>query len=95
MSGDVFQASRSERAVGYVAIAWCLSFAAVSLWQLVTGLPTGNQFAAYASGLAAMVVVVLLLKVVGALVVFAAVHAAEGANNPVTVPAVMTRLPAE
>jgi hypothetical protein len=73
MSGDVFQASRSERAVGYVAIAWCLSLAAVSVWQLVTELPTGTQIAAYASGLAAMVVVVLLLKVEGALVVFAAV----------------------
>ena len=72
MGSDLFT-SRSERGVGYTAAGWCLLFAAVSGWQLVVGVPPDNQYAAYASGIAAMSLIVMLLKLLGALVAFVAV----------------------
>jgi hypothetical protein len=65
------------RVLGYAAAAWCLGFAGVSAWQVATDLigpPDPRQrYAAYASGLAIMVVVVGVLKLAGAAVALAAV----------------------
>jgi hypothetical protein len=65
------------RALGYAAAAWCLGFAGVSAWQVAAG-PIGQpearqRYAAYASGLAIMGVLVLVLKLAGAAVALAAV----------------------
>jgi hypothetical protein len=64
-------------AVGYAAAAWCLAFAGVSGWQVtadLTGPPDPRQrYAAYASGLAVLGVLVGLLKLAGAAVALAAV----------------------
>jgi hypothetical protein len=65
------------RALGYAAAAWCLGFAGVSAWQVAAG-PIGHpdarwRYAAYASGLAIMSVLVLVLKLAGAAVALAAV----------------------
>jgi hypothetical protein len=63
------------RALGYAAAGWCLGFAGVSAWLVAAG-PAGQarqRFAAYASGLAVMSVVVLVLKLAGAAVALAAV----------------------
>jgi hypothetical protein len=58
------------RAAGYAAAAWCLGFAGVSAWQVaadLTGRPDPHQrYAAYASGLAVMWVLVGVLKLAGA-----------------------------
>jgi hypothetical protein len=65
------------RALGYAAAAWCLGFAGVSAWQVaadLTGPPDPRQrYAAYASGLAILGVLVLVLKLAGAAVALAAV----------------------
>jgi hypothetical protein len=62
---------------GYVAAAWCLAFAGISAWQVtadLTGPPDPRQrYAAYASGLAIMGVLVGVLKLTGAGVALAAV----------------------
>jgi len=65
------------RALGYAAAAWCLGFAGVSAWQVAAG-PIGQpqarqRYAAYASGLAIMGVLVGVLKLAGAAVALAAV----------------------
>ena len=66
-------------AAGYAAAAWCLGFAGVSAWQVaadLTGRPDPHQrYAAYASGLAVMWVLVGVLKLAGAAVALAAVRA--------------------
>jgi hypothetical protein len=58
------------RALGYAAAAWCLGFAGVSGWQVaadLTGHPgAGQRYAGYASGLAIMGMLVLVLKLAGA-----------------------------
>jgi hypothetical protein len=65
------------RAVGYAAAGWCLGFAAVSAWQVAADLtepPDPRQrYAAYASGLAILGILVLVLKLAGATVALAAV----------------------
>lgn len=65
------------RAVGYAAAGWCLGFGAVSVWQLAAGRngpPDAPQrYAAYAAGLAILVVLALVLKLAGAAVAVAAV----------------------
>jgi hypothetical protein len=64
------------RALGYAAAGWCLGFAGVSAWQLAgpIGHPDVRQrYAAYASGLAIMSVLVGVLKLAGAAVALAAV----------------------
>jgi hypothetical protein len=70
------------RAAGYAAAAWCLGFAGVSAWQVaadLTGRPDPHQrYAAYASGLAVMWVLVGVLKLAGAAVALAAVLARPG-----------------
>jgi hypothetical protein len=66
------------RALGYAAAAWCLGFAAVSAWQVVAGPAVGRRFAAYASGLAILSVLVGVLKLAGAAVALAAVLAPPG-----------------
>jgi hypothetical protein len=67
----------SVRAVGYAAAAWCLGFAGVSAWQVaadLTGKPDPRQrYAAYASGLAILGVLVLVLKLAGAALALTAV----------------------
>ena len=63
------------RALGYAAAAWCLGFAAVSAWQVVAGPAAGRRFAAYASGLAILSLLVGVLKLAGAAVALAAVLA--------------------
>jgi hypothetical protein len=65
------------RASGYAAAAWCLGFAGMSAWVVAVG-PIGppdarQRYAAYASGLAIMSVLVLALKLAGAAVALAAV----------------------
>ncbi len=65
------------RALGYAAAAWCLGFAGLSAWLVAAG-PIGypdasQRYAAYASGLAIMSVLVLVLKLAGAAVALAAV----------------------
>lgn len=67
--------STTVRALGYTAAAWCVLFAAVSAWQVVAGPAAGQRFAAYASGLAIMSVLVGVLKLAGAAVALAAVLA--------------------
>jgi hypothetical protein len=69
--------ARSERLAGVVAAMWSLGFAAVSVWQLVVGPGEGTRFSAYAAGLAVMIAVVLVLKLVGALIAVAAVTRGE------------------
>jgi hypothetical protein len=70
------------RAVGYLAAAWCVGFAGVSAWQVAadpigqTG--AGRRYAAYASGLAVMSVLVGVLKLAGAAVAVAAVRVRPG-----------------
>jgi hypothetical protein len=66
------------RALGYVAAAWCLGFAAVSAWQVVAGPIPGQRLADDASGLAVMSVLVGVLKLAGAAVALAAVLAPPG-----------------
>jgi hypothetical protein len=65
------------RASGYAAAAWCLAFAGVSAWRVaadLTGQPAGGQrYAADASGLAIMGVLVGVLKLAGAAVALATV----------------------
>jgi hypothetical protein len=68
---------RPWRALGYAAAAWCLGFAGVTAWQLAAG-PIGQPdsrqpYAAYASGLAIISVLVGLLKLAGAAVALAVV----------------------
>jgi MFS family permease len=64
------------RASGYAAAAWCLGFAGVSAWQVAAdliGQPDARQrYAADASGLAIMGMVVLVLKLTGAAVALTA-----------------------
>jgi hypothetical protein len=65
------------RALGYAAAGWCLGFAGVSAWLVAAG-PIGHpqarqRSAAYASGLAIMSVLALVLKLAGAAVALAAV----------------------
>jgi hypothetical protein len=73
----------AARAVGYVAAGWCLGFAAVSAWQVAAG-PAGpaERFAADASGLAILIVLVGVLKLVGAAVALAAVLVRPGPRPP-------------
>ena len=70
------------RAAGYAAAAWCLGFVGVSAWQVaadLTGRPDPHQrYAAYASGLAVMWVLVGVLKLAGAAVALAAVRVRPG-----------------
>jgi len=70
------------RAVGYGAAAWCVGFAGVSAWQVAAGAMgrpvAGQRYAAYASGLAVMGVLVGLLKLAGAAVALAAVRVRPG-----------------
>jgi hypothetical protein len=70
------------RAVGYAAATWCLAFAGVSAWQVaadLTGPPDPRQrYAAYASGLAVVGVLVGVLKLAGAAVALAAVRVEPG-----------------
>jgi hypothetical protein len=65
------------RVVGYAAAAWCLAFAGVSARQVaadLTGPPDPRQrYAAYASGLAILGILVLVLKLAGAAVALAVV----------------------
>jgi hypothetical protein len=65
------------RALGYAAAGWCIGFAGVSAWLVVAG-PIGHpqarqRYAAYASGLAIMSVLALVLKLAGAAVALAGV----------------------
>jgi hypothetical protein len=66
-----------DQALGYVAAGWCLGFAGVSAWLVASGPigqpQAGQRHAAYASGLAIMSVLVLVLKLAGAAVALAAV----------------------
>ena len=64
------------RVLGSAAAIWCLGFAGVSAWLVAAGpmgQAAGQRYAAYASGLAIMSVVVLVLKLAGAAVALAAV----------------------
>ena len=65
------------RALGYAAAAWCLGFAGVSAWQVAADLigppDVRQRYTAYASGLAIMGMLVLVLKLAGAAVALAAV----------------------
>jgi len=65
------------RALGYAAAGWCLGFAGVSAWLVAAGPighpQAGQRYTAYASGLAIMGVLVLVLKLAGAAVALAAV----------------------
>jgi len=70
------------RALGYAAAGWCLGFAGVSAWQVATDLngrpAVPHRYAAYASGLAIMGVLVGLFKLAGAAVALAAVRVRPG-----------------
>lgn len=59
---------------GHLLVAWCLAFAAVSLWQLVTGWSDDHEYAEHAAGLAAMSAIVLVLKLIGAAVAWRAIR---------------------
>ena len=72
---------RAVPAVGCAAAVWCLGFAGVSAWLVVAG-PAGPQrYAADASGLAVMSVLVGLLKLAGAAVALAAVRMRPGGGR--------------
>ena len=73
------------RLAGFVAVIWSLGFAAVSVWQLVMGPGEGGRLRAYAAGLATVVVMVLVLKLVGTVLAVAAV-----APRPLGLPAPMS-----
>lgn len=62
------------RVLGYTVAAWCLGFAAVSGWQLVTGREASDPFATYASGIAAMIILVLVLKILGVVMALLAIR---------------------
>jgi hypothetical protein len=70
----------AARAVGYVAAGWCLGFAAVSAWQVAAG--PAERYAADASGLAILIVLVGVLKLVGAAMALAAVLVRPGPRPP-------------
>ena len=65
---------------GYAAAGWCLGFAGVSAWMVAAGPigPGSQRDAAYASGLAILSVIVLVLKLAGAAVALAAVRVRPG-----------------
>jgi hypothetical protein len=75
----------SVRVVGYAAAAWCVGFAGVSVWQVaadpVGQSGVGRRYAAYASGLAIMSVLVGVLKLAGAAVAVAAVRVRAGRSR--------------
>ena len=75
----------AARAAGYAAAAWCLGFAAASVWQITAGPirhPGPHQrYAAYASGLAVISVLVLVIKLAGAAVALAAVLVRPGRSR--------------
>ena len=80
MNGDSEVGAASTRRLGWavwlagvVAALWSLGFAAVSAWQLVTGPGERSRLSDYAAGLAVMIVLVLALKLVGAVLALAAV----------------------
>jgi len=58
---------------GIVATVWSLGFAAVSAWQLASGPGESTRYAEYATGLAVMIGLVLVLKLVGAVLALAAI----------------------
>jgi hypothetical protein len=60
--------------VGYTVTAWCLGFAAVSGWQLAAGREPDGPFAAYTEGIAAMIILVLVLKILGAVMALFAIR---------------------
>jgi hypothetical protein len=60
-------------AVGLLTATWCLGFAAVSAWQVATGPAQDNRYASYASGLAAVEIVVLVLKLLATALALAAI----------------------
>lgn len=62
------------RVVGYTVAAWCLGFAAVSGWQLVTGPEPGDPFTDYAGGIAVMIILVGALKILGAVIALLAIR---------------------
>ena len=64
------------RLVGYAAAAWCLGFAAVNARDVVSGPGPDHELRAYASGLALMSALVLVLKVLGAYVAWASIRPA-------------------
>lgn len=66
--------------VGYLLVAWCLGFAGVSAWQLATGWSATHGYGVHASGIAVMIVVVLVLKLVGAVVAWRATRPHERAS---------------
>jgi hypothetical protein len=74
--------SVAVRPLGYFAAAWCLGFAGVSAWQVatdLTGHPIGpRRLAPYATGLAIVGMVALVLKLAGAAVALAAVRVRPG-----------------
>lgn len=67
---------RTIRIAGYVLAMWYLGFAALNAWHLIrpVGVPGGEAFAGHRAGLVAMSVVVLLLKLVGAVVAVGSVR---------------------
>lgn len=66
------------RLVGYATAVWCLGFALANVDDLATGRAPGDPLGDYATGIAAMSVLVLLLKLVGAVVALASVRPARG-----------------
>lgn len=61
-------------AVGIAAATWCLGFAGVSVWDILTGLDPANRFAAYTTGLTVASILVLPLKLAAAAVALAAIR---------------------
>jgi hypothetical protein len=79
---DRLEIPRSLKVAGYAAAAWCIVFAGVSALQLATGGALEGQFAAYASGLTAMVALVLILKLAGAVFALASIWPGQGWISP-------------
>jgi hypothetical protein len=73
------------RAVGYAPAAWCVGFAGLSAWQVavdLVGQPAApRRYAADASGLAVMGVLVGVLKLAGAALALAAVLVRPGRSR--------------
>lgn len=67
--------SAAVRVTSHVLVAWCLGFAAVNGWHLVSGGPSGTVLSEHVVGVTVVSVLVLLLKLVGAGMAVAAVRA--------------------
>lgn len=76
-SAGTIRPSSVTRFTARAVAAWCLLFAAVNVLQLLTGRLAQDDLASYATGIAVMAVLVLVLKVIGAGVALTSIRPAQ------------------